>query len=173
MTKDRNIGRTWKKEGYDITILNYVKKGGQGAIYRVQLENEHGIHSKDTLLAFAESVKQHREDMIKILENIHRENKRIVAISMPAKGVALLNYCGIDKRLIQYATERSELKIGKFAPGSHIPIKSDDFLLDDKPDYALLLAWNFEKEIIANNQEFLNQGGKFIIPIPQPRIVSQ
>jgi hypothetical protein len=105
------------------------------------------------------------------LNELKKQKKRIVAVSMPAKGVALLNYSKIDSRLIEYATERSSLKIGKFAPGNHIPIKSDEQLLLDSPDYALLLAWNFADEIIANNKQFLENGGKFIVPIPTPKIV--
>jgi len=85
-----------------------------------------------------------------MLNNFKKENKKIVAVSMPAKGVALLNYCKIDTKLIDFATEKSELKIGKYAPGSHIPIKSDDELTRKNADFALLLAWNFEKEIIKN-----------------------
>lgn len=134
-------------------------------------EEKKKIHNKDRLLIFVEQVKQHREEFIKLLENLKREGNKIIAVSMPAKGVALLNYSKIDTRLIDYATEKSSLKIGRFSPGSHIPIKSDDMLLRDKPDYAVLLAWNFENEIVKNNQDFLNQGGKFIVPIPKPRIV--
>ena len=92
---------------------------------------------------------------------------------MPAKGVALLNFAKIDTRLIDFATEKSNLKIGKYAPGSHIPIKSDKELCKRNADFALLLAWNFEKEIIANNKKFLEEGGKFIVPIPKPKIVSE
>lgn len=136
-------------------------------------EDRKGIHSKKRLLEFANDVQQHRENLISLLNDLKKQGNRIVAVSMPAKGVALFNYCKIDTRLVEYATERSSLKINKYSPGSHIQIKSDDMLIKDRPDYAILLAWNFEKEIIKNNQEFLNKGGKFIIPIPQPRIVTR
>jgi len=136
-------------------------------------EEKSGIHSKERLLKFAKEVEAHREELLSLITKLKQEGKRIVAVSMPAKGIALFNYCKIDTRLIDYATERTDLKIGKYAPGSHIPIKSDELLLRDMPDYAILPAWNFEKEIISNNQEFLNKGGKFIIPIPKPRIVEK
>ena len=72
---------------------------------------------------------------------------------------------------MDYITEKSSLKIGKYTPGMHIPIYQDSMLLKDKPDYALILAWNFADEIIQNNNEYRKMGGKFIIPIPHPSIV--
>ena len=82
-----------------------------------------------------------------------------------------MNYCKIGSDLLDYITELNPLKIGKFSPGMHIPIVEEKRLLIDKPDYGLILAWNFADEIIKNNQKFVENGGKFIIPIPHPRIV--
>ncbi len=139
----------------------------------LKIEEESKIHSIESLKEFAKKVRKHREKLIELLSQIKKEGKRIIALSMPAKGVALLNYCKIDNRLLDYATERSGLKIGKFAPGNHLQIKEDTELMKDNPNYALILAWNFEKEIIENNKEFLEKGGKFIVPIPEPRIVEK
>ena len=82
-----------------------------------------------------------------------------------------MNYCKIGPELLDYATERNPLKINKFTPGMHIPVYSDEKLLEDQPDYALILAWNFADEIIKNNSEYRSKGGKFIIPIPNPKII--
>ena len=71
----------------------------------------------------------------------------------------------------EYITEKAQMKVGYFTPGTHIPIYGDDKLLQDQPDYALILAWNFADEIMANLHEFKERGGKFIIPIPKPKIV--
>lgn len=166
-------------EQYEIdggTIRCFVSRTGLRSISPtinslLSEEELEGIHKRERLTHFAKKVSKHRDELINLLNDLKNKGKRIVAVSMPVKGVALLNYCKIDTRLIEYATERSSLKIGKYAPGSHIPIKSDEILLEDQPDYALLLAWNFEKEIIKNNQEFLRRGGKFIVPIPHPRII--
>ena len=86
--------------------------------------------------------------------------------------MTLLNYCKIDKNYIDYATDKSKIKQGLYTPGLNIPIFSDKKILKTKPDYALLLAWNFSKEIIKNNDKFLKRGGKFIIPIPNLKIIS-
>ena len=85
--------------------------------------------------------------------------------------MTLLNYCKIDGQLIDFVTEKSSLKIGRYTPGGNIPVFGDEKLIEEAPDYALLLAWNFATEIMYNNREFIARGGKFIIPIPEPRIV--
>lgn len=109
--------------------------------------------------------------MINILLEIKRRGKRIVGISAPAKGNTLLNYCRIGPELVEYLTEKSLIKKGKYTPGMHIPIVEEERLYKDRPDYGLILAWNFSKEIMANNMEFKRAGGKFIIPIPDPVII--
>jgi hypothetical protein len=85
--------------------------------------------------------------------------------------MTLLNYCGIDNDILDFVTEKSTLKIGRFTPGTHIPVVEDNELLKEKPDYSLLLAWNFADEIMKNLDGYRKQGGKFIIPIPTPKIV--
>lgn len=137
----------------------------------MNIEQESGIYLEKRLLKFGDEVASHKEELTDLLIDLKRQGKRIVGISAPAKGNTLLNYCKIGTEILDYLTERSFLKIGKYAPGSHIKIYSDDMLLKDKPDYALILAWNFANEIITNNKEFLKQGGKFSIPIPKPQIV--
>ena len=93
-------------------------------------------------------------------------------MSAPAKGMTLLNYCKIDGEILDFVTEKSALKIGRYTPGAHIKVFPDEHLLEAKPDYALLLAWNFAAEIMTNLDGYRQQGGRFIIPIPTPRIVS-
>jgi len=137
----------------------------------LELENEKQIYNMSRLKEFSERVKNHRIQLVKLLNKLKNDGKKIVCISAPAKGMTLLNYCEIDNSICDYVTEKANLKIGKFTPGTHIPIKEDAFLLRDMPDYALLLAWNFAEEIIQNNEEYRKKGGKFIIPIPNPIIV--
>ena len=137
----------------------------------IQLEEEKGIYTKSRLEKFALDVKNQKRELNSLLWNLKKEGKKIVGISAPAKGNALTNYCKISPDLLDYITELNPLKIGKFSPGMHIPIVEEKRLLIDKPDYGLILAWNFADEIIKNNQKFVENGGKFIIPIPHPRIV--
>lgn len=137
----------------------------------LDLEQKEKIHSVERLEKFAESVKQHRKDLRALLLKLKADGKRIIALSVPAKGNTLLHYCNINGDILDYATEKAALKVGKYTPGFHLPVKPDETLLSDKPDYALLLAWNFATEIIKNNTEFTKNGGKFIIPVPIPKVV--
>ena len=135
-------------------------------------EEETGVHDRRTLDAFARAVQQNRRDLVWLLHRIKAEGKRIVGVSAPAKGMTLLNYCRIDGEILDFVTEKAELKIGRYTPGTHIKVVPDAQLLEARPDYALLLAWNFADEIMANLSAYREMGGRFIIPIPTPRIVS-
>ena len=134
-------------------------------------EEEQKIYEIKTLEKFALAVKKNRADLLWLLHSLKREGKSIVGVSAPAKGMTLLNYCQIGINILDVVSEKSALKIGRVTPGGHIPVVSDDYLLEHQPDYALLLAWNFADEIMKNLSEYKNRGGKFIIPIPEPRIV--
>ena len=130
-----------------------------------------GLFDLSRLKQFSSQVKTHRKKLLSLIWELKNKGKSIAIVSAPAKGNTLLNYCGIDHHLIDFVTEKSELKIGLYTPGTHIPILSDEELLIRKPDYALILAWNFKDEIMANLTEFKRQGGQFIIPIPEPAII--
>jgi hypothetical protein len=137
----------------------------------LKLENDSGLYSKEKLNNFATLVKNHRKTLLELLNDLKKNGKKIVGISAPAKGNTLLNYCKIDSEILDYVTERNPFKIGKFTPGMHIPVYSDEKLLEDQPDYALILAWNFADEIIKNNSTYQKRGGKFIIPTSKPKII--
>lgn len=137
----------------------------------LKLEQQQEIYSHQRLDLFARAVEKNKRDLVWLLQSIRHDGKRIVGVSAPAKGMTLLNYCGIDRHVLDFVTEKSSLKIGRYTPGAHIPVLPDSALLEYKPDYALLLAWNFADEIMNNLSEFRRNGGKFIIPIPDPIIV--
>jgi len=138
-----------------------------------KLESKAKLNSKKILLNFQKKVIKSRIDLTLLLSRLKKMNKKIIILSAPAKGMTLLNYCKIDKNIVDFATEKSSIKQGLYTPGGNIPVFSDDKILKSKPDYALLLAWNFSKEIIKNNVKFLENGGKFIIPIPKIKIISK
>lgn len=130
------------------------------------------LYSPQLLDDFALRVEENRRELSWLLHSLKQQGHRLVGVSAPAKGMTLLNYCRIGPELLDFVTEKSQLKIGRFTPGTHIPVVSDEELIKQKPDYAVLLAWNFATEIMNNLSEFTKGGGKFIIPIPTPRIVS-
>jgi SAM-dependent methyltransferase len=154
----------------------YVGRSGKWPIAPVvdrmiAAENEAGIYRHETLDEFARSVRKNKAELVWLLQSLRHEGKRIAGVSAPAKGMTLLNYCRIDNDLLDFVTEKASLKIGRHTPGGHIPVVSDSELLEKQPDYALLLAWNFADEIMKNLSEYSRRGGKFIIPIPFPKIV--
>ena len=136
-------------------------------------EKKANLNSLKTLNNFSENVKKNRLEIVTLMSKLKSQKKKIIALSTPAKGMTLLNYCKLDKDYINFATEKSKLKIGKFTPGGNIPIFDDNKILKEKPDYAIILAWNFAKEIINNNRLYLKNGGKFIIPIPRVKIIKK
>ena len=99
------------------------------------------------------------------------EGKRIIGYGASAKGNTLLNTCGLKAGDLDYIIDNTPFKQGKVAPGSWIPVRPPEALLADQPDYALLLAWNFAPEIVGREQEYQKRGGRFILPIPEPRII--
>lgn len=137
----------------------------------VKEENRMKIFSVQHLKKFAEKVEQNRDDLNWLLRSLRRKGKKIAAVSAPAKGMTLLNYNHLGPEVLEFVTEKSLLKIGRFSPGLHLKVLPDSELVKQKIDYALLLAWNFSDEIIKNLSDFKKHGGKFIIPIPEPRIV--
>lgn len=136
----------------------------------IEQEEKESIYTLKRLNSFAEAVKKQRNDLKHLLVDL-KENNSIIGIGAPAKGMTLLNYCKIDDSILSYVTEKSKLKIGKYTPGMHINVKTDEDIKNDKPEYALILAWNFADEIMERLSEYRRNGGKFIIPIPTPKIV--
>ena len=135
------------------------------------IENREAIHQHENLHRFAGAVAKNRDDLRELLLGLKSRGKRIAGVSAPAKGMTLLNYCGIGPDILDFVTEKAKLKIGRYTPGMHIPVLGDEALTERKPDYALLLAWNFAEEIMNNLKAFSDGGGKFVLPIPNPRIV--
>ena len=134
-------------------------------------EQKEDTHSLENLRKFAKNVEKNRENLVTLLRSLKSQGKKIAAVSAPAKGMTLLNYCKIGSEILEFATEKSTLKINKYTPGSHLKVMPDSALLTENIDYALLLAWNFKDEIINNLSLFREAGGKFIIPIPKPIII--
>ena len=120
---------------------------------------------------FVKAVEKQRTDLVELLMKLKRDGAKIVGVSAPAKGNTLLNYCKIDSQYLDYISEKAKIKVGLYSPGTHVKIEDDDTFLKDKPDYALILAWNFADEIMANLENYKKSGGRFIIPIPKPIIV--
>ncbi|MEQ8248022.1 MAG: class I SAM-dependent methyltransferase [Alphaproteobacteria bacterium] len=134
-------------------------------------EVEAGLDRLETFVRFAESVRGLKRDLWELLDSLTGDGRRVAAYGAPAKGSTLLSFFEIGPETVPYIADKSPLKQGRVTPGTHIPVVSPAHILEDKPDYMLLLAWNFADEIMAQQTEFRAGGGRFIIPVPDVRIV--
>ncbi|MEO6527713.1 MAG: class I SAM-dependent methyltransferase [Gemmatimonadaceae bacterium] len=137
----------------------------------LEREKKAGLFERETYVAHAKRVERIREELMELLHRLKAEGKRLAGYGAPAKGSTLLNYYGIGPDLIEYLADRNELKQGRFSPGTHIPVVSPSRIAETNPDYLLILAWNFADEIMEQQEAFRARGGKFILPIPEPRVV--
>ena len=134
-------------------------------------EKRKGINSLAYYEDFGNQVRSIRDDLIALLGKLKKEGKRIAAYGASAKGSTLLNYYGVSSDTLEFVADRSTYKQGRLTPGTHIQIVPPEELLKRKPEYTLLLTWNFADEILAQQQAYRNAGGKFIVPIPKVKIV--
>ena len=134
-------------------------------------EKKMGLLKFATYQKFAQRVKENREDLIAILLKLKKQGKTIVGYGAPAKGNTLFNFCGINHKTIDFITDTTPFKQGLYTPGGHIPVRHPDYFYKHKPDYAVLLAWNYADTILEKEKKFRQSGGKFIIPVPSPKII--
>ncbi len=133
-------------------------------------EEAGGVTRLEFYQRFANDVADLRRSLLAVLSDLRAEGKRLAAYGAAAKGSTLLNYFGIGRDYLDYVVDRSPHKQGRYMPGVHLPIHAPSRLLEDRPDCVLLLTWNFADEILAQQAEFRQGGGRFIIPVPAVRV---
>jgi SAM-dependent methyltransferase len=143
------------------------RKRSERLQHLLNVEDEGGYHSFAVYQRFAERIKQMRAENIAYLQGAKAEGKTIFGFGAPVKGNTLLNYFSIGPDIIECLVEKNELRRGLFSPGMHIPI-AIEHELEMIPDIYYVLAWNFKKEILANNQQLIDQGVEFYFPVNPP-----
>jgi SAM-dependent methyltransferase len=121
---------------------------------------------------FGSAVEHNREELRRLIRGLRAEGKSVAAYGAAAKGSTLLNYAGLGTESIYFVVDRNPHKQGLLMPGVHNPIRPVEALLSERPDYVLMLAWNFKDEVMRQQAEYATQGGQFIIPVPRPRVVT-
>jgi SAM-dependent methyltransferase len=136
----------------------------------LEAEQAEGLTDSGYYRDFGARVAGIRRDLLDLLRSLRADGKRIAAYGAAAKGSTLVNYAGIGPELVDFVADRNVHKHGLFMPGTHLPIVDPGELLERMPDYVLLLAWNYHAEVAHQQAEYLRRGGRFILPVPTPRI---
>ena len=134
-------------------------------------EERDGLTRLEFYTRFAKAVEDLRHSLTALLADLRAKNQRIAAYGAAAKGSTLLNFCAIGPDVLEFVVDRSPHKQGKYMPGVRLPIAAPSKLMEARPDYVLLLTWNFADEILAQQAAFRDLGGRFIVPIPDVRVV--
>ncbi len=135
-----------------------------------ELESRVGINDPGFYSTFGENVKETKRKLLEFLINVKRKGHTIAGYGAPGKGNTLLNYCGIRGDFLDYTVDRNPYKQGRYLPGTHVPIFSPDRIRETKPDYLMILPWNFKDEIMEQNAFIKEWGGQFFVPIPEVRV---
>jgi hypothetical protein len=157
------------------SLCLFVQKApnSMGAHVTGLLEKEKyaNVDSLATYKKFAEETDTIRQELTSLLTTLKSQGRKIAAYGATAKGNTLLNYCKIGTDLLDYVSDTTPSKQGRYTPGMHIPVFPESYFHESPPDYALLLAWNYADEILSKEVRYRQAGGKFIIPIPKPKSV--
>jgi len=136
-----------------------------------QREIDRGLDTLDAYTAFADQVRRTKRKLLGFLINAKNSGKSVVGYGAPGKGNTLLNYCGIGADFLDYTVDRSPHKQGRFLPGTRIPILAPEHIAETKPDYVLILPWNLQQEITRQMAHIHEWGGRFVVPIPEARVL--
>ena len=181
-----SLNYLFKKYGLRIFFAKKIPTHGGSIRVYVSKSKKYKIHSsvkkilnfekefltQKTFDKFKENVVLSKINLFSLLKNLKSKNKLIFGVGAPSRAATLVNYVGLNEDIIKYILEiKGSHKIGKYMPGTNIPIVDEKIINKNKPDYLLLLSWHISKDLIKN---FKNKGfkGKFILPLPNPRIIS-
>jgi hypothetical protein len=177
------IARLCESAGLSVARIDQQPvHGGSIRVYAIKKEKSHsdsvhalmkeeqsaGLTNPALYVEFARKVESSRDRLKAAFDQFSLEGKTIAGYGAPAKGNTLLNYCKIE---LPYTVDRSPHKVGMFTPGMHIPVLPTSTLLERQPDAVLLLAWNFAEEIVGQQSDYRNRGGRFLIPLPEIQLL--
>jgi len=130
-----------------------------------------GLHRSEAYQRLRRNIERSREDLMQLLHDLKRQNTRVVGYGATSKSTTVTNYCGINSGLVEFISDTTPIKQGKFNPGTHIPVRPYEDFAADYPDYALLFAWNHAAEIMAKEQNFRSAGGQWLVYVPRVEVL--
>lgn len=156
-------------------LVGYVATGLQSCDDSVDaligLERTAGLDKAETFLSWNQAIKQKGEELTILLQGLRKAGRSIAAYGAPAKATTLMYHFGLDNTVLDYIVDDNPIKQGMFTPGLHVPVLAPQVLYERKPDYVLLLAWNFAESIIARHSHYAGNHGRFILPLPDLTLV--
>ncbi len=177
-------------DGSGMNVFDVQRVPSHGGSVRVFIQKKGGPHAPSrslkelsgkekslkldkisTYKKFAVEVGDNKKKLIRLLKSLKSKGANIAGYGAPAKGNTLLNYVGINNKILEYIVDDSPYKQGLYTPGTHIPVVNIAHIKSDHPDFLIILAWNYAESIISKCREFQSRSGKFIIPIPEPKII--
>ena len=139
----------------------------------IKNEKSYKLHKIESYLKFSKRVNLSRKNLFALMKKLKKTNKKIISYGATYKSTTVFNYCNLNSKLIDYVTDTTLNKQGKYTPGTHIKIISPEIGMNNTVDYAFLGAWNFKKEIFKKEKNFLKRGGKFITHVPKVMTISK
>jgi methylation protein EvaC len=157
--------------------MRYIESNSRGmgpserVTRRLAQEQEMGLGDVTTFHRLRDRIERSRSELMAVLNRLRTEGRRVVGYGATSKSTTVTNYCGITPEHIEFISDTTPIKQGKFSPGAHIPVRSHTNFQESYPDYALLFAWNHADEIMANEGAFRDAGGQWVTYVPDVRII--
>ena len=154
-------------------VIGHKGKHSVSAAVTAQRDKElaQGLDRPNTFTAFRKNVEHSRDELMKQLCQLKKEGKRVVGYAATSKSTTVTNYCGITPDLVEFISDTTPIKQGKYSPGMHIPVRPYENFKSNYPDVALLFGWNHAEEIMANEQAFRSAGGQWLVYVPEVRVI--
>jgi SAM-dependent methyltransferase len=161
--------------GGSIRGIAQVKNGpysiGESVKSAIRIEKELHLDKAETYQTFAKNINEIRDKFQTLIRQLKRENKTIAGYGAPAKATTLIYHFGLDQSSIDFIVDDSPLKQGLYSPGKHIPVLPSQAIYEKKPDYLIILAWNFAESIMEKHEAYRMNGGHFIVPLPTLKVI--
>ncbi len=149
-----------------------ARKVSATVLEQVEKERVRGLQRSETFKRFRRKSEQSRDQLIALLYSLKRQGKRVVGYGATSKSTTVINYCGLTPDEVEFISDTTPIKQGKFSPGAHIPVRPATEFTSNYPDHALLFAWNHAQEIIPKERGFQAAGGKWIVYVPQVQVLA-